>query len=465
MVMSYILGESFNTSVYHQRRQRLAAYMKHHGGGIAILPTTLEIHRNRDNVYPYRADSYFYYLTGFTEPDSWLVMDDTGYSALFCRSKDPAQEVWTGYRLGPEDAPDVLGVNDAYAVEELDDIILDMFANQPAVWYPFATHSGLESQIEEWLSPLRGKVRSGVLCPQLMRDVCLPLDEMRLIKDEHEINLMRQAARISALGHIRAMQKSAQMIQAGEEMREYHLEAELLHEFCRHGAQEPSFNSIVASGKNACVLHYRAGHAPIRSGELVLIDAGCEYQYYAGDISRTFPANGQFTAAQRELYDLVLAAQESAYDEVRPGNVFKAAHLAALRILSQGMLDLGLLSKNVYGSVDDVMENKDYFRFYMHNTSHWLGLDVHDCGHYVDIHASRQQGEKAEFPSRTLQAGMVMTLEPGIYIQAAQDVPERFHDIGIRIEDDALVTGDGAELLTRDVPVLAREIEALMKNI
>lgn len=469
--MRHLLGEFFNPTIYHQRRQRLASQIKQGGGGIAIIPTSPEIQRNRDNVYPYRADSYFYYLTGFTEPESWLVLTDAGHSTLFCRSKDPTQEVWTGYRLGPCTAPEALGIDAAYPVDELDELVPELLANQPAVWYPFATHIGLETQVEEWLQAIRGQVRTGILCPQTIHDLCTLLDEMRLIKDEHEIALMRQAGKISALGHIRAMQKCAQMIQAGNDVREYHLEAELLHEFCHHGAQDVSFSSIVAAGANACVLHYRAGHTPIHSGELVLIDAGCEYQYYAGDITRTFPANGKFTPAQRELYELVLAAQQAAQHEVKPGNSAKSPHMAAVRVLSQGMLDLGLLDKNTCGTLDDVIENKSFFRFYMHNTSHWLGLDVHDCGSYVDIHAPAQikkdpqTGEKRkEFTSRLLQAGMVLTLEPGIYVRAAKDVPERFHNIGIRIEDDTLVTNDGSELLTREVPVFVNDIEYLMQS-
>ncbi|CAK7022326.1 aminopeptidase P N-terminal domain-containing protein [Saezia sanguinis] len=457
-------------TVYQQRRTRVAQWLKAHGGGIAVLPTAPEVSRNRDNDYSYRPDSYFYYLTGFTEPGAWLIIDDTGHSTLFCRAKNPDQEVWTGYRLGPDAAPEALAVDTAYPVEELDQQIPQLLANQPAVWFPFATHTGLEAQITNWLKDVRALVRTGVSCPQAQYDLCAVLDEMRLIKDAHEIELMRRAGEISALGHMRAMQKCAQMMRAGEDVREYHLEAELLHEFCRHGAQDVAFNSIVAGGANACILHYRAGKAAIHSGDLVLIDAGGEYGCYAGDISRTFPANGRFSGPQRTLYDLVQAAQEAAIAATAPGATFNDPHDAALRILSQGMLDLGLLKKDTYGSVDDVIEQRAYFRFYMHRTSHWLGMDVHDCGSYVEpetepvAHHDAKTGKTTYIrPSRILRPGMALTMEPGIYVQAADDIPAEFHNIGIRIEDDALVTENGCELLTRKAPVKADEIEVLMR--
>lgn len=465
------LPENFDYTIYAKRRQQVVAHLRKKGGGIAILPTALELTRNRDNTYPYRADSYFYYLTGFTEPESWLVITDAGKSFIFCREKDPQKEVWTGYRLGPDAATQALGVDAAYPVDELDEHLPALLSNQPAIWYPFATHAGLEQQIDEWLQVVRSHARSGALCPGQLHDLCALLDEMRLIKDAYEIDLMRRAAQISAYGHARAMQKCAQMIHAGQDIREYHLEAELQHEFRRHGAQDVSFNSIVAAGANACVLHYRAGATHIQSGDMVLIDAGCEYEYYAGDISRTFPANGKFTGPQRALYELVLAAQHAAQQHVKPGLIFKAPHQAAVHVLSQGLLDLGLLNKNQHGTVEDIIANQDYFRFYMHNTSHWLGLDVHDCGSYVDTSTkpllveNKKTGETTlQRPSRILQEGMVLTLEPGLYIPASNDVPEQFHNIGIRIEDDALVTEQGCELITRNVPVDMDEIQALMKS-
>jgi Xaa-Pro aminopeptidase len=292
---------------------------------------------------------------------------------------------------------------------------------------------------------------------------------MRLIKDRHEIGIMRRAGKIAAQAHVRAMQTSAAMLRAGMDAREYHLDAELLHEFRRHGSQFPAYTSIVAAGANACVLHYRAGAARLKAGELCLIDAGCELDGYASDITRTFPADGRFTPAQRQLYDLVLAAQEAAVAATRPGRRFLDPHHAAVRVLAQGMLDVGLLNKKRHGRVDDVIESGAYRQFYMHRTGHWLGMDVHDCGDYTEPGARPRQevdatGEHVmRRPGRILRPGMVLTIEPGLYVRPAKDVPREFWNIGIRIEDDALVTAGGCELLTRQVPVQAVEIEALMR--
>jgi Xaa-Pro aminopeptidase len=347
-----------------------------------------------------------------------------------------------------------------------------LLENQSCVWYPFATHKGLETRVDEWLGKVRAKVRTGVVCPSQQRDLCVVLDEMRLVKDASEQATMRRAATISAAAHVRAMQTSARMLRAGEDAREYHLEAELLHEFRRHGAQFPAYTSIVAAGANACVLHYRADTAPLRNGELVLIDAGCELDGYASDITRTFPANGRFSGPQRDLYNLVLASQDAAVAATRAGARFTDPHDATLRVLSQGLLDLGLLSAQQHGSVDDVIAQKAYFAFYMHRTSHWLGMDVHDCGSYVEPGEANTTPAKADpltglmvqaRPSRVLHPGMVLTLEPGLYVRPADDVPQAFWNIGIRIEDDAIVTATGCELITRDVPVEVAEIEALMR--
>ncbi|RYY77654.1 MAG: Xaa-Pro dipeptidase, partial [Comamonadaceae bacterium] len=322
------------------------------------------------------------------------------------------------------------------------------------------------------LSSVRARVRFGALCPDEQRDLCGPMDEMRLIKDAHEQDVMRRAAQISARGHVRAMQMSARMLRAGQDVREYHLDAELLHEFRLGGSQCPAYGSIVAAGANACVLHYRADAAPVRDGELVLIDAGCELDGYASDITRTFPANGRFTGPQRVLYDLVLASQDAAVAATRAGARFNDPHDATVRVLAQGMLDIGLLHADKVGSVDDVIEQRAYFPFYMHRTGHWLGMDVHDCGSYVE---PTQVGEVSERrdplsneliknrPSRILQPGMALTIEPGIYVRPGEGVPEQFHNIGIRIEDDAIVTASGCELISRGVPVAPDEIEALMR--
>ena len=458
------------STLYENRRARLAAQLGR--DGIAVIPTAPERARNRDSDFLYRHDSYFYYLTGFTEPNAWLVLAGDGNSTLFCAPKDLEREIWDGYRLGPDAAPTALGVSQAFSSSELDGQLPRLLENRATVWYPFATHKGLESRIDGWLSSVRARVRYGALCPDEQRDLCGPLDEMRLVKDAHEQDVMRRAAQISARAHVRAMQVSARMLREGKDVREYHLDAELLHEFRLGGSQCPAYGSIVAAGANACVLHYRADAAPVRPGELVLIDAGCELDGYASDITRTFPANGKFSGPQRVLYDLVLASQEAAVAATKAGARFTDPHDATVRVLAQGMLDVGLLDANKVGSVDDVIEQRAYFPFYMHRTGHWLGMDVHDCGSYVE---PTQVGEVSERkdplsneiiknrPSRILHPGMALTIEPGIYVRPGDGVPEEFHNIGIRIEDDAIVTASGCELISRGVPVKADEIEALMR--
>ncbi|WP_183028573.1 aminopeptidase P N-terminal domain-containing protein [Variovorax sp. UMC13] len=455
---------------YAERRARLAAQLG--STGIAVIPTAPERSRNRDSDFLYRHDSYFYYLTGFTEPNAWLVLDGSGHSTLFCAPKDLEREIWDGHRLGPEAAPEALGVDEAFSVSELDARLPRLLENRSAVWYPFATHKGLESRIDGWLSSVRARVRFGALCPETQRDLCGPLDEMRLVKDAHEIDILRRAGRISARAHVRAMQTSARMLREGRDLREYHLDAELMHEFRMGGSQYPAYASIVAAGANACVLHYHADAAPVRAGELVLIDAGCELDGYASDITRTFPANGKFSGPQRTLYDIVLQSQYAAVAATKAGNRFTDPHDAAVKVLAQGMLDVGLLDANKVGSLEDVIEQRAYFPFYMHRTGHWMGMDVHDCGSYVEPTQAGEVSERKDplsgetvknRPSRILRPGMVLTIEPGIYVRPGEGVPEQFHHIGIRIEDDAIVTADGCELLTRDVPVDGDEIEALMR--
>ena len=468
------MDDSYNpnmTSIYAKRRAALAAQLG--AGGVAIIPTAPERSRNRDADFPYRHDSYFYYLTGFTEPNACLVLAANGHSSLFCQPKDVEREIWDGIRLGPQAAPSALGVNSAHSIGELDKELPKLLENQTSVWFPFATHDGLSAQVESWLNQVRGRARMGVSCPATQQDVCSLLDEMRLVKDATEQDTMRRAARISAGAHVRAMQLSARMLRQGQAVHEFHLEAELLHEFRLHGAQFPAYTSIVAAGANACVLHYRADTAPVRDGELVLIDAGCELDGYASDITRTFPANGRFGGPQRALYDIVLAAQIAAADTTQPGARFNDPHEAAVRVLSQGLLDTGLLSHDKHGLLDDVLEKKAYFPFYMHRTSHWLGMDVHDCGSYIEPGEATSAPAKADpvtgamvqpRPSRVLREGMVLTLEPGLYVRPADGVPEAFWNIGIRIEDDAIVTANGCELISRGVPVDPDEIEALMRG-
>ena len=460
-----------NTALYASRRARVAAQIGPRG--LAIVPTAPEQRRNRDADFPYRFDSYFHYLCGFAEPGACLLITGAGRSILFCQPKDLEREIWDGYRLGPEAAPSALGVDEAYPMSELDARLPGLLDGCNSAWYPFATHSGLETRVQDALQHLRDRVRYGTLCPGTQQDLCGVLDEMRLVKDAHEQDTMRRAGQISAGAHIRAMQTSARMLRAGQEVREYHLEAELLHEFRRHGAQSPAYTSIVAAGANACVLHYRADTALVRGGDLVLIDAGCELDGYASDITRTFPADGKFTGPQRALYELVLASQGAAIAATHAGARFTDPHDASVAVLAQGMLDLGLLDKNKVGTVQDAIEQRAYFQFYMHRTGHWLGRDVHDCGAYTEPSQLGQSSERKDAltgqklvdrPARILRPGMVLTIEPGIYVRPAPGVPEPFHHIGIRIEDDAIVTDQGCELISRGVPVEPDAIEALMRD-
>jgi len=454
----------FDPTPYRGRRERLAAALRAAGGGVALLPTAPERLRNADSEYPYRHDSSFFHLTGFTEPGAWLLLDAAGRSLLLCRPRDAEREIWDGLRLGPEAAPAALGVDEALPVEALDATVAQRLADQPAVWFPFAGHEGLAARVAGWLDAVRARSRVGVAAPTQQRDLAPLLDELRLFKDEHEAALMRRAGAIGAAGHLRAMRACR------PGLREYELEAELLHEFRRQGASGPAYTSIVAAGANACILHYPAGDAELKDGELCLIDAGCEVGSYASDITRTFPVNGRFSAPQRALYELVLAAQEAAIAETRPGARKNDGGWVAARVLSQGLLDLGLLDRDVVGSVDDVVASAAYRRYYMHGIGHWLGLDVHDAGEYLELgEAPVEQpdglgGRVVRKPSRILRPGMVVTVEPGLYVRPAPDIDERWWHIGIRIEDDALVTPEGCELLSRDAPVKPDEIEALMRG-
>jgi Xaa-Pro aminopeptidase len=458
-------------TLYAERRARVAAKLGKND--IAIVPTAPERQRNRDSDFQFRHDSYFYWLTGFTEPHAWLVLTGDGKSTLFCAPKDLEREIWDGYRLGPEAAPSVLGVDATESIDAIDAQMPKLLENKGAVWFPFGIHQGLEARVAGWLQQVRSRVRYGALCPEQQMDLCTVLDEMRLVKDAHELDIMRRASQISARAHVRAMKMSAKWLREGRELREYHLDAELLHEFRMGGSQYPAYGSIVAAGANACVLHYRADAQLVQDGDLVLIDAGCELDGYASDITRTFPANGKFTGPQRAIYDLVLASQQAAIDACKAGARFTDPHDATVKVLAQGMLDVGLLDKNKVGGVEDVIDKRAYFQFYMHRTGHWLGMDVHDCGSYVEPAEVGQVSERRDplsneviknRPSRVLQPGMVLTIEPGLYIRPGEGVPEKFHHIGIRIEDDAVVTKDGCELITRGVPVKADEIEALMRE-
>ena len=451
------------SNIYQVRRNALAQHLfTKTGGGVAIISTAPELTRNRDSEFPYRHDSDFFYLTGFEEPGATLVMKvekDGNYfqlqSHLFCRPKDPEREIWDGIRLGPEAAPEALGIEFAHSNQELDQKLSDILADQDAVYVSLSENAEADRRLRHWMKQVRGQARSGINPPSAFHDVEALIHEMRLFKDAQEINTMRRAATISARAHVRAMQACK------PGMREYQLEAELLHEFRNSGAQSVAYNSIVAGGANTCILHYRAGATELRAGELCLIDAGCELDGYASDITRTFPVNGKFSGPQRALYDITQAAQEAAIAMTIVGNTFIQPHEAAVKVLTQGLLDEKLLKLSELGSLENAIETGAYRRFYMHRTSHWLGMDVHDVGSYRESSTNLVQDEK---PWRILRSGMVITIEPGLYIRPTDDVDEAFWNIGIRIEDDAVINDSGCELISRGAPVKADEIEALMKN-
>ncbi|MDR3213758.1 MAG: aminopeptidase P N-terminal domain-containing protein [Azoarcus sp.] len=430
---------------YRVRRERLLAHMAAQGGGVAVVPTAPERERNRGTDYPYRPDSQFYYLSGFREPEAVLVLvaGATPRQLLFCRSKNGEQEIWTGFLHGPEAAAERFGFDEAWPIEELDRTLPGLLAGQPALWTGLAANPDWDRRILAALASARANVRTGIGAPRTVHEISAELDEMRLIKDEIEIALMRRAGKISAAAHCQAMRTT----RPGR--FEYEIEAELLRVFRAGGSQFPAYPSIVASGPNACVLHYVDNERRMADGEMLLIDAGCELDGYASDISRSFPVNGRFSDPQRDLYQLVLAANHAARAAIRPGNDWNAPHEAAVAVLTQGFVDLGLLA----GKTEDLIETGAYRRFYMHRTGHWLGMDVHDAGQY-----------KVDGRWRPFAPGMVLTVEPGCYIRAADDVPKAFRNIGIRIEDNALVTADGCEYLTEGVPREIDDIEALMRE-
>ena len=431
-------------SPFAARRQHLADQI---GNGIAIIPTAPERVRNRDTHHPYRFDSYFWYLTGFPEPEAVLVVagGDRPQCILFCREKNEEREIWDGYRHGPEGARETFGVDLAYPIGELEQRLPELIADRSALWHSLGHDSEWDTRIAAALNAVRAQSRAGKRAPREIRDLRAVLDGMRLIKDSSEIGTMRRAAAISSAGHARAMRHCR------PGMAEYELEAELTHEFRRRGAAGHAYTPIVAGGANACVLHYIENDRILPENALVLIDAGCELDGYAADITRTFPVNGRFSPAQRDCYEIVLAAQEAAIAAVRPGASFMAYHEAAVRVLAQGMLDLKLLP----GSVDAIIESESYKRFYMHRTGHWLGLDVHDAGEYKE---DREGGEWIK-----LAPGMTLTVEPGLYIRPAADIPQELHGIGIRIEDDVLVTTGGCEVYT-DAPKTVADIEDVMRR-
>ena len=428
---------------FARRRKNLMGMMDKHT--IAIIPGAREVTRSRDTEYPFRQNSDLFYLTGFEEPDAVLVLVPgrrQGQVVLFCRERDPDMELWNGYRLGPEGAVAYLGVDDAFPIDDLDEILPGLIEGTQRIYYSMGHDDVFDQRVMGWVNQIRKLVRTGAAPPADFTDLAFLLHEQRLIKSAAEVRVMRKAGEISAAAHVRAMQEC----QPGR--YEYHLEAAIQHTFAEHGARFPAYNSIVGSGANACVLHYTENASKMRAGDLVLIDAGCEYQGYAADITRTFPVSGQFSNEQRAIYDLVLEAQRAAIAKVRPGNTWNQPHDATVRVITRGLIKLGLLR----GKERELIKAEAYRDFYMHRAGHWLGLDVHDVGEY-----------RVDGRWRQLEPGMVLTIEPGIYIAADNTkVPKRWRGIGVRIEDDVVVTEQGCDVLTGDVPKRADEIEALM---
>lgn len=432
--------------VFQARRARLMHKLPNHSA--ALIPGASLVTRSRDSEYPFRQDSDFYYLTGITEPDALLVLlpddsDQGGRCVMFCQDRDPTMEAWTGRRLGAENVVREHGIEQAFENAEREEQLKTLLSGLEMLYIPLA-HPEAQELAEGVYQQAQSAQRRGHPTLQGWLDISPLIHDMRLIKGDEELALLRHAAAISARAHCRAMRVAA------EGLHEYHLQAELEHEFVWQGGSGPAYNTIVGSGANACVLHYIENAAPLKAGELVLIDAGAEYALYAGDITRTFPVSGVFTKPQRALYSLVLNAQKNAVAAVCPGATLNAIHQGVVRDLTQGLITLGLLE----GELEACIKNESYRRFYLHSTSHWLGLDVHDVGAYrLDPEASRP-----------LQPGMVITVEPGLYIPSDEDIPADYRGIGIRIEDDVVVTADGHEVLTSDVPKEIADIEVLMAN-
>jgi len=432
-----------NTNIHAQHRKQLMRMMGE--GSIAILPSAPVLLRNRDVEHGFRQDSDFYYLSGFPEPESVIVLvpgRKQGQYILFCRDRDKKKETWDGRRYGPEGAKEHFGADEAYPITVLEDILPELMEHCESVYYTIGLNPEFDKHVMNCVNNLRSKVRGGTHVPYEFVSLDYLLHDMRLFKHRDELRLMRKSARIAVQAHINAMKACK------PGMYEYQLEAELLYHFNHNGAGW-AYPSIVGGGANSCILHYTENNQPLNDGEMVLIDAGAEYQGYASDITRTFPVNGRFNVAQREIYELVLEAQEAAFKKVMPGNHWNDPHEAAVRVLTRGMVELGLLK----GNVRTLIKEKAYARFYMHRTGHWLGMDVHDVGDY-----------KVDDEWRLLEKGMVLTVEPGLYVPAGTRGVKRWWNIGVRIEDDVAVTRDGHEILSAGLPRTCDEIEAVMAD-
>jgi len=430
-------------SEYARRRKALMAQME--PNSIAILPAAAVAIRNRDVEHVYRQDSDFQYLSGFPEPEAVIALipgREHGEYVLFCRERNPERELWDGLRAGQEGAVRDFGADDAFPITDIDDILPGLIEGRDRVYSAMGSNPEFDRHLMEWINVIRSKARLGAQPPNEFVALDHLLHDMRLYKSAAEVKVMREAAAISARAHVRAMQAC----RAG--LHEYSLEAELDYEFRKGGAKMPAYGSIVAAGRNSCILHYQENDALLKDGDLVLIDAGCEIDCYASDITRTFPVSGQFSPEQKAIYELVLKAQEAAFAVIAPGKHWNHAHEATVQVITEGLVALGLLK----GSVEALIESEAYRAFYMHRAGHWLGMDVHDVGEY-----------KVGGQWRVLEPGMALTVEPGIYIGADnQSVAKKWRGIGVRIEDDVVVTKQGCEILTSGVPKTVAEIEALM---
>lgn len=431
-------------SEFKKRRQKLMQMLDKNS--IAIIPTASEKTRNRDSEYPFRPDSDFIYLTGFSEPESVAVFipgKKTGKFVLFCRERDPKMEIWNGRRAGLDGAKNEYGADEAYPINKMDEVLPILLENRERVYYTIGNDEFFDKRLTEWINKVRRKARMGILAPQEFVSLEPFIHEMRLFKSNAEVKTMRQAAKISAEAHIKAMQACK------PGMREHAVEAELSYTFTKYGCP-PAYSSIVGAGENGCILHYTENDAELSDGHLLLIDAGAELNYYASDITRTFPVNGTFSPEQKSIYEIVLKAQIAAIKKVKPGNHWNQPHDAAVKELTKGLIEVGILK----GDLKELIKNNAYQEFYMHRTGHWLGMDVHDVGDY-----------KINGKWRKLEPGMVLTIEPGLYIAAnSKGVNKKWWDIGIRIEDDVLVTEDGFDILSKDTPKTVMEIENIMNQ-
>lgn len=407
-----------------------------------IVASALVKSRISDTDYAYRQDSNFYYLSGYEEPDSLILIrpnHDKEKFIIFCRDRDPLREQWDGFRTGQDGAIQEYQADNAYSINSIDQMMPELLAGVKNIYFSMSAPCGVDLKISQWVEDIRKNTRAGAEPPHNLLSLDSILHEMRLIKEDHEMDLMKQAADITTEAHIRAMQA----VTPG--MYEYQLEAEYLYAFNKNGARSAAYNSIVGGGNNSCILHYVENNAELKDGDLVLVDAGCEYKYYASDVTRTFPVNGKFSPEQKEIYSIVLEAHKQSMEQAKPGNKWNLMHEKSVEVIVEGLLDLGLLK----GTKDQVIENGDYSKFYMHRIGHWLGMDVHDVGGY------KQDGDW-----RDLEKGMVMTIEPGIYIlDSLEDVDDKWKGIGVRIEDDIVVTESGFEVLTPNVPRTIEEIE------